>query len=88
MPRHGTGKSALAYAEVMRTYFLGIQSPDWEVAFVHAVHAHAAAAAGDAKKHRDSYALAVAALAAISNEKEKSIVASTFAHVPKPSSTT
>src|SRR5580692_303742 len=33
----GLGRSALAYAEEMQRYFLGIQSPDWEVAFVHVV---------------------------------------------------
>jgi hypothetical protein len=80
----GFGQSALAYAEKMRTYFLGVQSPDWEVAFVHAVYAHAASAARQTGKHRTSYALAVAALEAVSNEKERSIVASTFSHVPKP----
>lgn len=80
----GLGHSALAYAEEMRTYFLGIQSPDWEVAFVHVVHAHAAAAAGETKKHQASYERAVAAFDAISNEKERSIVADTFGHVPKP----
>jgi hypothetical protein len=80
----GFGQSALAYAENMRTYFLGIQSPDWEMAFVHVVYAHAASAAGESEKHRTSYALAVAALEAVSNEKERSIVASTFSHVPKP----
>ncbi len=80
----GLGHSALAYAEKMRAYFLGVQSPDWEVAFVHVVHAHAASAAGEAEKHRASYGLAVAALEAVSNERERSIVASTFGHVPKP----
>ena len=80
----GFGQSALAYAENMRTYFLGIQSPDWEMAFVHVVYAHAASAAGESEKHRTSYALAVAALEAVSNEKERSIVASTFSHMPKP----
>jgi len=80
----GYGQSALAYAEEMRTYFLGIQSPDWELAFVHAVHAHAASAAGEVEKHRASHGLAAAALAAISNEKERDIVLRTFSHVPKP----
>ena len=80
----GFGQSALVYAEEMRTYLLGIRSPDWEVAFVHAVHAHAAAVAGATEKHRSSYALAVAALEAISNEKERGIVADTFSHVPSP----
>jgi hypothetical protein len=80
----GFGQSALAYAEEMRTYFLGVQSPDWELAFVHVVHAHAASAAGETEKHRASYGLAVAALGAISNEKERGIVAGTFNHVPRP----
>lgn len=78
----GLGQSALAYAEEMRTHLLGVQSPDWEVAFVHAVHAHAAA--GETEKHRASYGLAVAVLKAVSSEVERGIVASTFAHVPKP----
>jgi hypothetical protein len=80
----GLGQSALAYAEKMRTYFLGVQSPDWEVAFVHVVHAHAASAAGETEKHRASYGLAVAALEAVSNDEERGNVASTFGHVPKP----
>ena len=80
----GLGQSALAHAEAMRTYFLGVQSPDWEVAFVHVVHAHAASAAGETETHRASYGLAVAALEAVSNEVERGIVASTFGHVPKP----
>jgi hypothetical protein len=79
----GFGQSALAYADEMRTYFLGVQSPDWEVAFVHVVHAHAASAAGETEKHRASYGLAVAAIEAVSSEKERGIVASTFSHVPK-----
>jgi hypothetical protein len=80
----GFGQSALAYAEEMRTYFLGVQSPDWEVAFVHVVHAHAASAAGDLEKHRTSYGVAVAAIEAISSEVERGIVAGTFSHVPRP----
>lgn len=80
----GLGQSALAYAEEMRTYFLAVQSPAWEMAFVHAVHAHAASAAGDIEKHRASYTLALAAIAAVSNEEERRNLASTFSHVPKP----
>jgi hypothetical protein len=80
----GSGPSALAYAEKMREYFLRVGAPDWETAFVHVVHAHAASAAGEAVKHRASYESAVAALGNISNEVERRIVASTFSHVPKP----
>jgi hypothetical protein len=80
----GYGPSALAYAEEMREHFLRVGAPDWETAFVHVVHAHAASVAGEAVKHRDSYESAVAALGSISNEGERRIVASTFSHVPKP----
>ena len=80
----GYGASALAYAEEMREFFLRVGAPDWEIAFVHVVHAHAASAAGDAVKHSASYESAVAALGAISNEEERRIVVSTFSHVPKP----
>jgi hypothetical protein len=80
----GLGASALTYAEEMRAYFLGIQSPPWEVAFTHVVHAHAAAAAGDAAKHRTSYELALAAIEAVPNPEARAAVALTFSHVPKP----
>jgi hypothetical protein len=80
----GLGRSALAYAEEMRTYFLGVQSPPWEVAFVHVVHAHAASAAGESEKHRASYGLAVAAIEAVSGEEDRRNLVSTFSHVPKP----
>ena len=80
----GFGKSALGYAEEMREYFLKVGAPDWETAFAHVVHAHAASAAGETAKHRLSYELAVAALGAVSNEEERRNVASTFSHVPEP----
>lgn len=80
----GFGKSALGYAEEIREYFLKVGAPDWETAFVHVVHAHAASAAGETEKHRASYGLAITAIEAVSNEEEKRIVNSTFRHVPKP----
>lgn len=80
----GLGKSALRYAEEMREYFLRVGASDWETAFVHAVHAHAASAAGETATHRMAYELAATALGAVSNEEEKRNVASTFSHVPKP----
>ena len=80
----GFGQSALAYAEEMREYFMRVGAPDWEAAFVHVVHAHAASAAGEIEKHRASYTLAAAAIEAVSNEEERRMVAGTFSHVPKP----
>ena len=80
----GLGTSALRYAEEIREYFLRVGAPDWETAFVHTIHAHAAFAAGEAAGHRTSYALAAAALGAVTNENERRNVASTFNQVPKP----
>jgi hypothetical protein len=80
----GMGERALAYAEEMRAYFVAHECPDWEIAFCHAIFAHAAHAAGRAAEHRDAYAEAEAALATIADDEERGIVAATFAHVPRP----
>ncbi len=80
----GLAPSALAYAEEMREYFLRVGAEEWETAFVHVIHAHAAAIAGQREAHVSSYAQAVAALAAIPDDEERGIVAKTFSHVPKP----
>ena len=78
------GTSALAYAAEMRAYFLGRETPDWEVALAHAVYAHAAHAAGRSAEHHDAYALAEAALAAIADDEDRAIVAATFRQIPAP----
>jgi len=80
----GMGERALAHAEEMRAYFLAQESPDWEIAFSHAIYAHAAHVAGRAAEHRDAYAQAEAALAAIADDEDRAIVAATFRHVPLP----
>ena len=81
----GLGSSALAYAERMRAYFLfAPDTPDWERAFTHVVHAHAAAAAGARQQHAESYANAQAALLAIADDEDRAIVERVFRHVPKP----
>lgn len=83
--RVGIGATALAYAEEMRSYFLANPAtPDWEVAFAHLVHAHAAFAAGDSSKHGQSHGEAVKAVAAIGDEEDKAIVERVFRHVPAP----
>jgi hypothetical protein len=83
--RCGLGTTALAYADEMRSFFLAAPgSPDWEVAFAHAVHAHAASAAGAATQHAHSYAQAVRAVAAISDQEDKAIVERVFRNVPAP----
>jgi hypothetical protein len=80
----GLGSSAVALAEEVRDYFLGKDTPDWEVAFTHAIYAHAAYSAGKAEEHRSAYVKAAAALEAIADEEDRSIVSKTFGQVPAP----
>ncbi len=81
----GFGASALRYAEQMRTYFLGHETDDWELAFTHVIHAHAASAAGAVDTHRLAYQAAKIALNAIADAEDRAIVNKTFSQVPLPS---
>ena len=81
----GHGATALAYAREMREYFLGkTDTPDWEVAFTHAVYAHAAYVAGELAQHRAAYQEAAAAVAGIANQEDRAIVLKTFRQVAAP----
>ena len=81
----GHGATALALAKPMHRYFTGrSDTPDWELAFAHAILAHAAHASGDAALHRSAYRDATAAVARIAGEEDRRIVMETFDHVPRP----
>jgi hypothetical protein len=80
----GFGQSALALAEEIRAYFLDRNTDDWEIAYAHVVHAHAAAVAGERAAHASSHAAAEAAVAAISDDDDRRIVLETFERVPPP----
>lgn len=81
----GLGTTALAFAEEMRAYFLSAaRTPDWEIAFTHAVHAYAAWAARSKDQHAESHAKAVQAIAAIAGEEDRDIVQRVLRHVPAP----
>lgn len=80
----GNGAIALSLAEKMRDYFLSCGSPDWEIAFAHTIHAHAAHAAGRFEQYRAAYREAEAALRGIADEQDRLIVAKTFSCVPRP----
>jgi hypothetical protein len=80
----GHGQIALDYAQEMRRFFLARETEPWELAFTHAIHAHAAAVAGRADEHRASYDAATAALAAVTGDEDRAILMQTFVHVPKP----
>ena len=80
----GHGRWALSYAEDVRNFFLNRESVDWELAFTHTIHAHAACVAGDRHQHEAAYLKAQAALAAIADSEDRAIVQQTFDQVPPP----
>jgi hypothetical protein len=81
----GHGSTALALAGEMRAYFLGhADTPDWELAFTHAIYAHCAYAAGNAEAHRAAYREAVAARDAVVDDEDRKVVDQTFRLVPMP----
>ncbi len=81
----GHGRTALALAEEVRSYFLArMDTPDWDLAFVHTIHAHAAHVAGAPHLHALSYAAATRALEAIIYAEDRDIVLKTYRQVPAP----
>ena len=81
----GLPASAVRYANAMRTYFLcNANTPDWEVACTHAVHAHAMSCARMHDEHAASYAAATTAIASIEDHEDRLIVERVFRRVPRP----
>jgi hypothetical protein len=78
----GHGAMAFSFAEEMRAYFLSRDTPDWELAFTHAIYAHAAHAAGRLAEHRAAYREATLAVRAIADDEDRAIVLDTFNQVP------
>ena len=79
----GHGRAALVYARNSFGYVMKNDSPEWEVAFAHAVLANAAAAAGEAKLHAEHYGRARELGSALGAE-DRAIFDATFARVPEP----
>ncbi len=81
----GLGPSALRYADAMQRYFLArAETPDWETAFTHAIHAHAAHVAGEIALHREAWLRAERAIALIADPEDKAIVQKLFDQIPQP----
>ncbi|HJP33715.1 MAG TPA: hypothetical protein QGF95_24440 [Candidatus Latescibacteria bacterium] len=78
------GDTALRYAQACHEYFTTHETPDWELAFTHAILAQAAAVAGDGDLHASAYAEAETTMAAIADPEDRAIVEETFALVPAP----
>ena len=82
--RMDMGPSAWNYAESMKKYFTEIsETPDWESAFVYAIHAWAALACGKLDEYKVSYHKASLCLDAIKDPEDRAVVLKTFSLIPK-----
>lgn len=80
----GNGLLALRYARESLDYFISHDSPDWEVAFAHAVMAGAARAQGDRALHERHYREAARLGDAIADTGDREIFMRSFRQVPRP----
>ena len=80
----GLGRAALLYAQQSYDYLAAHEPPDWEIAFAHAILAHAAFAARDNSLHQQHYAKAQGLGQAIADPEDKEIFFKTFNLIPAP----
>jgi hypothetical protein len=80
----GNGAIAMPYARRGHEYITTHESPDWEIAFAHAILANAARAAGDPSLYATEYALAKTCGEAIGDTEDKEIFERTFRLLPAP----
>lgn len=77
--RFNLGTSAWQYAEHMRDFFLArSETPDWELALVHTIHALAARAHGNAIAFEDSRSKAERAVKSVQDPIDREIVDRTY----------
>ena len=82
--RMNMGPSAWAYAERMRMYFTEKNdTPDWELAFTHTVHALAARAFGKTAEFNTSRQSALQSLQKIQDPADREVVLKTFQLIPQ-----
>lgn len=80
----GNADLALRLADEVQVYFTTKATPHWELAFVHAIYAHAAHLAGDLAAHKSAHQKARQALAAVTSEEERALIRETLDRVPAP----
>jgi len=80
----GMAATALVYARESFEYLATHKAPDWEIAFAHAVLAHAAFAAGEVDLHRRHFARANELGRAIADPEDREIFFKTFNVIPAP----
>jgi hypothetical protein len=81
----GSGETALRYAREAHSHLTTDSTPDWELALIHMVLAHAARAAGDVALYRDSYRQAQQLGDAIADAGDRDIFMASFRNLPAPS---
>jgi hypothetical protein len=80
----GVGDAAVAYARRSFDYLVAHDPPDWEIAFAHAILAHAAFSARDAASHTRNYEKAKELGDAIADPEDRRIFFATFNAIPGP----
>lgn len=80
----GHGSVAMRHARTAFESITSRRSPEWEVAFAHAVLANAASAAGDHALHAQHHALAKSMGRALASAEEREIFDATFVRIPVP----
>jgi hypothetical protein len=80
----GHGSDAMRYAKTSFESITSRESPDWELAFAHAVLANAASAVNDSVMHSHHYAQAQRIGLALPNAEERKIFEATFSRIPTP----
>ena len=80
----GAGQTALKYAQQSHNYLEANEPPDWELAFTHAILAHAAHAAGETALHQEHYTKAHQLGLAIADPEDRAIFFVTFDRMPAP----
>jgi hypothetical protein len=80
----GHAELAMQHANASFTNVISRESPQWELAFAHAVLAHAASVAGDAELHSRHFTLAKQLGEALPDAEEREIFEATFCRVPVP----
>ena len=82
--RLGMGPSAWSYAERVKKYFTSnADTPDWELAFTHTIHALAAHANGQLEIFENSRKAAMTSIANIATPDDREIVLKTFQLISK-----
>jgi hypothetical protein len=79
----GCGVSAYNYAQEMKAFFTSNETPDWEIALTHTIHAHASYVNGNMEEYAHSIVSAERAIRDITSDDDRGVVLQTFNLIPK-----